>query len=105
MEGEAVVVTVQTIFVCQLWTAASGTDTDLAVIDTEYGVSGFLQFIVVSLCCQLFGCIFGEVEADRCLIVNGQFLVGICCAHIIAVIVASVLLRTDIVFVHIANIC
>ena len=73
MERERIMSIVQTIFFCQLRTTASGTDTTLSVIDTEYGISGFFQFIIMTFRGQFFFCILGQIKGNRLLVIYGQF--------------------------------
>ena len=94
---------VQTIFFCQLRTTASGTDTTLSVIDTEYGVSGFFQFIIMTFRGQFFFCILGQIKGNRLLVIYGQFPAVISNTDIFAMIVASVFLRTHVIFMQITD--
>ena len=103
MERERIMSIVQTIFFCQLRTTASGTDTTLSVIDTEYGISGFFQFIIMTFRGQFFFCILGQIKGNRLLVIYGQFPAVISNTDIFAMIVASVFLRTHVIFMQITD--
>ena len=103
MERERIMSIVQTIFFCQLRATASGTDTTLSVIDTEYSVSGFFQFIIMTFRGQFFFCILGQIKGNRLLVIYGQFPAVISNTDIFAMIVASVLLRTHVIFMQITD--
>ena len=88
------------IFTAQDWAAACRSDAVVPVVQAQDGAAALLQFVVMTLCGHLFLSVVGGVEAEELWAGSGEPRLFVFQEHIVAAVVGTVLLWTNVIFVQ-----